>query len=46
MIGDAAELVAGVSPVLEVPFDDAGHVDFTSFDRLVAHLLATGIQNS
>lgn len=46
MIGDAAELVAGVSPVLEVPFDDAGHVDFTSFDRLVAHLLATGISSA
>jgi dihydrodipicolinate synthase/N-acetylneuraminate lyase len=40
---DAAELVRGVSPVLEVPFRDDGEVDAASFTRVVRHVLGTGV---
>lgn len=40
---DAAELVRGVSPVLEVPFCDDGEVDAPGFTRVVRHVLATGV---
>ncbi len=33
----------GACPVIEVPFDAAGRVDNSSFDRLVGHVLAKGV---
>ncbi|MFD2081388.1 4-hydroxy-tetrahydrodipicolinate synthase [Actinopolymorpha cephalotaxi] len=41
--GDTALLVRGVSPVLEVPFTDAGEVDYTGFERVVRYVLSTGV---
>lgn len=41
--GDAAALVRGVSPVLEVPFTSAGDVDHDGFRRVVRHVLGTGV---
>jgi dihydrodipicolinate synthase/N-acetylneuraminate lyase len=40
---DAADLVRGVSPVLEVPFTEDGCVDAPGFERLVRHVLGTGV---
>jgi dihydrodipicolinate synthase/N-acetylneuraminate lyase len=40
---DASLLVRGVSPVLAVPFTDAGEVDYDGFDRVVRYVLATGV---
>ncbi|MEW2167335.1 dihydrodipicolinate synthase family protein [Streptomyces sp. NPDC007084] len=39
----AAELLAGVMPVLEVPFTSEGALDLDSFDRIVSHVLDTGV---
>jgi dihydrodipicolinate synthase/N-acetylneuraminate lyase len=36
-------LVRGVSPVLEVPFDEAGEVDYAGFARVVSYVLGTGV---
>ncbi|WP_198664414.1 dihydrodipicolinate synthase family protein [Jiangella endophytica] len=38
-----APLIAGISPVLEVPFTENGDVDLPGFDRLVRHVLSTGV---
>ena len=38
----AAERIRGVSPVLAVPFTEAGDVDHESHARLVEHVLRTG----
>ncbi|RIQ17882.1 dihydrodipicolinate synthase family protein [Jiangella rhizosphaerae] len=35
--------MAGISPVLEVPFTENGDVDLAGFDRLVHHVLGTGV---
>lgn len=35
--------VRGVCPVLEVPFDEDGAVDVPGFDRVVDHVLASGV---
>lgn len=40
---DASALVRGVSPVLAVPFTAAGEIDVDGFDRVVAHVLGTGV---
>lgn len=40
---DAAGLVRGVCPVLEVPFHEDGRVDLEGFGRVVRHVLATGV---
>ena len=37
------QLMRGVCPVLEVPFDAEGSLDHEGFDRLVAHVLGTGV---
>lgn len=36
-------LLRGISPVLEVPFTDSGDLDVAGFDRLVRHVLGTGV---
>jgi 4-hydroxy-tetrahydrodipicolinate synthase len=36
-------LLRGISPVLAVPFTDAGTLDVAGFDRLVRHVLGTGV---
>ncbi|MEQ7128322.1 dihydrodipicolinate synthase family protein [Actinopolymorpha sp. B11F2] len=36
-------LVRGVSPVLEVPFDEQGNVDYAGFARVVTYVLRTGV---
>jgi dihydrodipicolinate synthase/N-acetylneuraminate lyase len=33
----------GICPIVAVPFTSDGHVDYSSFERLVSHLLGTGI---
>jgi dihydrodipicolinate synthase/N-acetylneuraminate lyase len=38
-----ADLLRGVSPVLEVPFHDDESVDYDGFSRVVDHVLATGV---
>jgi 4-hydroxy-tetrahydrodipicolinate synthase len=38
-------LVRGVSPVLEVPFGPDGAVDVGGFQRVVAHVLGTGVSS-
>ncbi|MEW1863788.1 dihydrodipicolinate synthase family protein [Streptomyces sp. NPDC088194] len=38
-----ADLLRGVMPVLEVPFTAGGDLDLDSFDRLVRHVLNTGV---
>lgn len=40
---DPALLVSGVSPVLEVPFQPDGSVDYPGFRRVVRHVLSTGV---
>jgi 4-hydroxy-tetrahydrodipicolinate synthase len=40
---DAAELVRGVSPVLEVPFTDDGEIDVAGFENVVHYVLGTGV---
>ncbi len=40
---DAAQLVRGVSPVLEVPFTETGKVDYDGFVAVVDHVLSTGV---
>jgi dihydrodipicolinate synthase/N-acetylneuraminate lyase len=35
--------VAGVVPVLEVPFDDDGAVDLAGFEQVIDHVLDTGV---
>jgi dihydrodipicolinate synthase/N-acetylneuraminate lyase len=40
---DFDQAVAGVVPVLEVPFDDDGAVDVAGFERVVDHVLDTGV---
>lgn len=37
------KLVRGVSPVLEVPFTEAGEVDYAGFERVVAYVLDAGV---
>ncbi|QKW17821.1 dihydrodipicolinate synthase family protein [Kitasatospora sp. NA04385] len=39
----AAHLLRGVMPVLEVPFTDDGDLDPDGFDRVVRHVLDTGV---
>lgn len=41
----AGALISGVSPVIEVPFNEDGTVDHDSFDRLLTHLIATGVSS-
>lgn len=43
---DASELVRGVSPVLEIPFTDAGDVDVEGFRRVVDYVLGTGVTSA
>lgn len=38
-----ADLLRGVIPVLEVPFTTDGSLDAEGFERLVTHVLATGV---
>lgn len=40
---EATDLLRGVMPVLEVPFTARGDLDLDSFDRLVRHVLDTGV---
>lgn len=40
---DAAQLVRGVSPVLEVPFTDDGEIDVAGFENVVRYVLSTGV---
>lgn len=42
---DVAARVRGVSPVLEVPFTTTGEVDYWGFERLVEHVLGTGVSS-
>ena len=42
-MSDAPYAPAGVCPVLEVPFTPTGQVDLNSFERLIAHVMGTGI---
>lgn len=42
-VEDASMLVRGVSPVLEVPFTEAGDVDHAGFRRVVRYVLGTGV---
>ncbi|SEE39070.1 dihydrodipicolinate synthase family protein [Jiangella alba] len=42
---DAAHLVRGVSPVLEVPFHADGAVDVAGFGRVVDYVLGTGVSS-
>lgn len=42
---DAAALVRGVSPVLEVPFTDDGEIDVASFENVVRYVLGTGVSS-
>jgi dihydrodipicolinate synthase/N-acetylneuraminate lyase len=42
---DAAELVRGVSPVVEVPFTDSGEVDFDGFRRVVQYVMDAGVSS-
>lgn len=42
---DTADLISGVSPVLEVPFDDDEGVDLDGFGRVVDHVLSTGVRS-
>lgn len=44
-VNDASRLVRGVSPVLEVPFTDAGAVDADGFRRVVRYVLGTGVSS-
>lgn len=44
-VGDAAALVTGVSPVLEVPFTDQGEVDYAGFERVVRYVIGTGVSS-
>lgn len=41
----AADLVRGVSPVLDVPFLDTGEVDLAGFEAVVRHVLDTGVSS-
>lgn len=43
--GDAAALVSGVSPVLEVPFTSSGEVDEEGFARVVRYVIGTGVSS-
>ncbi|WP_370615368.1 dihydrodipicolinate synthase family protein [Mumia sp. Pv 4-285] len=43
--GDAAALVTGVSPVLEVPFTEEGEIDEIGFARVVDHVISTGVSS-
>lgn len=40
---DPAELVRGVSPVLEVPFTEDSEVDYDGFGRVVRQVFGTGV---
>lgn len=40
---DTQHLLRGVCPVLEVPFHPNEEVDLDSFDRVVAHVIGTGV---
>lgn len=42
---DAAQLVRGVSPVLEVPFTDDGEIDVPGFENVVRYVLGTGVSS-
>ena len=42
---DAAQLVRGVSPVLEVPFTDDGEIDVAGFENVVRYVLGTGVSS-
>ncbi|KAA1418287.1 dihydrodipicolinate synthase family protein [Mumia zhuanghuii] len=42
---DAAALVKGVSPVLEVPFTDRGEIDEEGFARVVDYVVGTGVSS-
>lgn len=35
--------IKGVCPVIAMPFTDHGNVDFAGFDRLLQHLIASGV---
>lgn len=37
--------VAGICPVVETPFTDAGEVDYQSFERLIDHLVDIGVRS-
>jgi 4-hydroxy-tetrahydrodipicolinate synthase len=41
----AAGLIRGVSPVVEVPFGEDGHVDLPAFGRVVDYLLGCGVSS-
>jgi dihydrodipicolinate synthase/N-acetylneuraminate lyase len=41
----AGALIRGVSPVIEVPFTENGHVDLAGFGRVVDYLLACGVSS-
>ncbi|RJT45426.1 dihydrodipicolinate synthase family protein [Rahnella woolbedingensis] len=36
--------ICGVNPIAALPFTAQGELDYTSFDRMLGHLAATGIQ--
>jgi dihydrodipicolinate synthase/N-acetylneuraminate lyase len=40
-----APTVRGICPVLETPFNDDESVDYASFDRLVEHVVGTGVRS-
>jgi 4-hydroxy-tetrahydrodipicolinate synthase len=42
---DVSQLLTGVSPVLEVPFDEHEDVDYDGFEALVHHVLRTGVRS-
>ncbi|MET9318196.1 dihydrodipicolinate synthase family protein [Kribbella sp. NPDC003505] len=42
---DAADLLRGVSPVLETPFTETGDIDVDGFRRVVNHVLSTGVSS-
>ncbi|HLT61711.1 MAG TPA: dihydrodipicolinate synthase family protein [Microlunatus sp.] len=40
---EAAALIRGVSPVLEVPFSDDGEIELDDFRRVIRYVLGTGV---
>ncbi|WP_345762097.1 dihydrodipicolinate synthase family protein [Diaminobutyricibacter sp. McL0608] len=45
VLGTVAPPVRGICPVLETPFNDDESVDYASFDRLVEHVVGTGVRS-
>jgi dihydrodipicolinate synthase/N-acetylneuraminate lyase len=43
--GEVVALIRGISPVLEVPFDESGKVDIAGFDRVVSYVLGCGVSS-